>query len=231
MAISDTNNTSKKEISKLSSDCLMLILQLRTTNEYGDAEILRKKIMEFLDDFERKSLTAGIEQTKVQASKFALVAFIDETILGSDWTNKVNWLAEPLQLKLFNSFNAGQEFFTRLEQLRQRQRENADVLEVYFLCMSLGFRGKYQLEAPEKVRIIIDELHQDLNQYLGKPNALISPNGRPTDEIVNVVKERIPLWVIVITSFSLGFFFYVIMSYLISNDADELIVSITKMIS
>lgn len=231
MALSDLNNKSKIKISNLSSDCLMLILQLRATNEYGDAEILRKKVIELLDDFERKALTGGIEQAKVQASKFALVAFIDETIIGSEWTNKVNWLAEPLQLKLFNCFNAGQEFFTRLEQLRQRQRENTDVLEIYFLCMSLGFRGKYQLEAPEKVRMIIDELHQDLKQYLGKTPGIISPNGMPNDEIVNAVKERIPLWVIVVTSFSIGFFFYVIMSYLISNDADELIISITKMIS
>lgn len=231
MALSDTNIKSKKNISNLSSDCLMLILQLRATNEYGDADNLRKKIIELLDDFERKALTGGIEQAKIQASKFALVAFIDETILGSEWTNKVNWLAEPLQLKLFNCFNAGQEYFTRLEQLRQRQRENADVLELYFLCMSLGFRGKYQLEAPEKVRLIIDELHQDLNQYLGRPPELISPNGMPNDEIVNVVKERIPVWVVVVTSFSIGLFFYVIMSYLISNDADELIASITKMIS
>jgi type VI secretion system protein ImpK len=231
MAISDPNNKSKKKLSNLSSDCLMLILQLRATNEYGDAENLRKKVIELLDDFERKALTSGIEQSKIQASKFALVAFIDETIIGSEWTNKVNWLAEPLQLKLFNCFNAGQEYFTRLEQLRQRQRENTDVLELYFLCMSLGFRGKYQLEAPEKVRLIIDELHQDLNQYLGRPPELISPNGMPNDEIVNVVKERIPVWVVVVTSFSIGFFFYVIMSYLISNDADELIASITKMIS
>ena len=231
MAISESNSKSQKTISDLCSDCLMLILQLRATNEYGDSEILRKKVLELLDDFERRALTAGIEQTKVQNSKFALVSFMDETIIGSEWENKVNWLAEPLQLKLFNCFNAGQEFFTRLEQLRQRQKENADVLEVYFLCMSLGFRGKYQLEAPEKVRIIIDDLHQELNQWLGKPSEFISPNGRANDEIVNVVKERIPLWVIVVTAFSIGFFFYIIMSFLISGETDNILESITKIIS
>lgn len=231
MVIFDTAVKSQKKLSDLCSDCFMLILQLRATNEYGDAAVLRKKVMELLDDFERQGLTAGIEQAKVQASKFAIVSFIDETILGSEWDNKVEWLAEPLQLKLFNVFNAGEEFFIRLEQLKQRQRENADVLEVYFLCLSLGYRGKYQLEAPEQVRMIIDDLHQDLNQYLGKAPELISPNGRPHDEIVNVVKERIPAWVIVVTAFSIGFFFYVIMSFIISGDAEDVIDSINKMIS
>jgi type VI protein secretion system component VasF len=79
--------------------------------------------------------------------------------------------------------------------------------------------------------MIIDDLHQDLNQYLDKSPDLISPNGIPQDEIVNVVKERIPAWVIVVTAFSIGFFFYIIMSYLISNEADNVIESITKMIS
>ena len=48
MALSDPNNKSKIKISNLSSDCLMLILQLRATNEYGDAENLRKKVIELL---------------------------------------------------------------------------------------------------------------------------------------------------------------------------------------
>jgi len=231
MAIFETSSKSQKKLSNLCSDCFMLILQLRATNEYGEAGVLRKRVLELLDNFERRALTAGIEQAKVQTSKFAIVAFIDETIIGSEWQNKGEWLAEPLQLKLFNCFNAGQEYFARLTQLRQRLGENADVLEVYFLCLSLGFRGKYQLEAPEQVRMIIDDLHQDLNQYLGKPPEFISPNGRPHDEIVNVVKERIPAWVIVVTTFSIGFFFYIIMSFLISGDAEDIIQTIEKMIS
>lgn len=231
MALFDTSVKSQKKISDFCSDCFMLILQLRATNEYGDAVVLRKRIMVLLDDFERKGLTAGIEQAKVQSSKFALVAFIDETILCSEWENKSVWLTEPLQLKLFNVFNAGEEYFTRLEQLRQNQRDNVDVLEVYFLCLSLGYRGKYQLEVPEQVRMIIDDLHQDLNQYLGKAPELISPNANPHDQIVNVVKERVPVWVYVITAFSIGFIFYIIMSFLISGYAEDVLGSISKMIS
>lgn len=231
MALFETTVKSQKRLSDLLSDCFMLILQLRATNDYGDARVLRKRVMELLDDFERLALTSSIEQSMVQSAKFAIVAFIDETIIGSEWENKVEWLAEPLQLKLFNSFNAGEKFFTRLEQLKQRQRENAEVIEVYFLCLSLGYRGKYQLETPEQVRTIIDNLHQDLNQYLGKPPKLISPNGQPHDEIINVVKERIPAWVIVVTTFSIGFFFYIIMSFIISSNAEAVIETIKELIS
>ena len=80
MAIFDKSVKSQKNISDFCSDCFMLILQLRATNEYGESDVLRKRIMVLLDDFERKGLTAGIEQAKIQSSKFALVAFIDDSI-------------------------------------------------------------------------------------------------------------------------------------------------------
>ncbi len=231
MTIFETNLKSKKRISELCSDCFMLTLQLRAANEYGDPLVLRNKILELLDSFERQALTEGIEQAKVQSAKFAIAAFIDETIMSSEWEQRSEWLSNPLQLKLFNCFNAGEEFYTRLSQLRQRQRENVEVLEVYFLCLSLGYRGKYQLEAPEQVRTIIDDLHKDINQSLGKIPELLSPNGLPHDEIVNVVKERIPAWVIVVAAFSIGLFFYITMSYLISGNAEDVIQTIKQNIS
>ena len=88
MAIFETGSKSQQKLSDLCSDCFMLILQLRATNEYGEAGVLRKRVLELLDNFERRALTASIEQAKVQTSKFAIVAFIDETILGSEWENK-----------------------------------------------------------------------------------------------------------------------------------------------
>ena len=223
MAIFEQATKKEKSLSDYCADCFMLILQLRSIVDYGDAGLLRQRVLELLDEFERKSLSSGIQHNKIQAAKFALTAFIDETIIGSDWENKTEWLAEPLQLKLFSCFNAGEEFFVRLNQLKERIRENIDVLEVYFLCLSLGYKGKYLMEAPEQVRSIIDDLNQDLNQYLGKPVEILSPNGRPHDEIVNVVKEKVPLWVIIVAAFALGLFFYLIMSVLISGEADSVL--------
>ena len=63
--------------------------------------------------------------------------------------SKRHWLSEPLQIKLFDTFNAGEEFFSNLSELRLRTTNNKDVLEIYYLCLSLGFKGKYQLQSPE----------------------------------------------------------------------------------
>jgi type IV/VI secretion system ImpK/VasF family protein len=81
---------------------------------------------------------------------FAIVAWIDEMILvGSIETNRElynEWRRAPLQVALFNTANAGEEFFERLGRLTPAQR---DLNELYYLALCLGFRGRYYEEASD----------------------------------------------------------------------------------
>jgi type VI secretion system protein ImpK len=203
------------------ADCLMLVLQLRAAKEFGDATVLRRRIKDLFDRLERNTKRAGIEFEDVQMAKFALVAFIDETIIGSQWSQKDAWLALPLQLELFNRYDAGEEFFVRLDQLRQRPQANVDVLEVYYLCMVLGFKGKYQLQETERLRLLIEDTYNDLRRAAGGRVAeILSPNGKRRDEIAEVVTKEIPLWVIGVTAAAVGFLFFIIMTLFINGSAE-----------
>ena len=221
MPLLSTKANTKRNLKEFCSDLFILILQLRESNEYGDALKLKNKVLNLLDKLENNAISVGIDQMQVQSVKFALVAFLDETIASSDWSNKTNWLAEPLQLQLFNCYNAGEEFFSRLEQLRQRERANINVIEIYYLCLALGYKGMYKMESPEKIRLLIDELHYLLNANLGDPNTTLSPNGQPRDEIITAVKEKIPLWIILTTIIGSGIIFYLVILFLISNYAAD----------
>lgn len=230
MAVNEEIKTGTKNLTDICSDSLILVLQLRAGKEYGDPKKLRNRVLGMLDDFEKDCVDARIEPQKIQRTKFAIVAFLDETILSSEWSQKADWLVEPLQLKLFNSFNAGEEFFRYLEELKTRMRENSDVLEVYSLCMSLGFRGKYQLQSPESVRGIIEELNYELKKYKSKTPEKLSPNGYLQDEFVKAVKEGIPVWVVVVIAAFIGIAIYIILSMIISSEADTLVNEIGKII-
>jgi type IV/VI secretion system ImpK/VasF family protein len=55
------------------------------------------------------------------------------------------WARQPLALELFKEANAGEEFFRRMEVLRRDSRPDPDTLgalEVYVVCVSMGFRGR-----------------------------------------------------------------------------------------
>ena len=46
---------------------------------------------------------------------------------------------------------AGERFFERLDKVRRAGEGKAELLEIYYLCMALGFEGKYKIAGPAKV--------------------------------------------------------------------------------
>jgi type VI secretion system protein ImpK len=83
-------------------------------------------------------------------ARFAAVAWADELILrnthDSNREFSQQWKRAPLQVELYNTANAGEEFFEKLATLRPAQK---DVREIYHLCLCLGFRGRYYDDSQE----------------------------------------------------------------------------------
>jgi type VI secretion system protein ImpK len=82
----------------------------------------------------------GLSCDDYDLARFAVCAWIDEAILRSLWGEKGLWLKDQLQRLYYNTTDAGEEFFDRLTVLGLHQRE---VREVYYLCLALGFSGRY----------------------------------------------------------------------------------------
>jgi type VI secretion system protein ImpK len=91
-------------------------------------------------------------QEDYDKARFAMCAWVDEAILGSDWDKKNQWQREQLQRIYYNTADAGEEFFENLNTLGLHQRE---VREVYYLCLALGFTGRYCNEGDE---YLLDQL-------------------------------------------------------------------------
>jgi type VI secretion system protein ImpK len=221
----------RKTLADIASESFILILQLRSTGDYGNASALRSKVFEMFERFERNARSSGIENEKIRYAKFALAAFIDETIIGSSWEHKDEWLSEPLQISMFDTFNAGEEFFSNLSTLRQRSGSNKEVLEVYYLCLTLGFKGKYQLQSPESLRRIADDLNMELHPDVQPTLDNLSPHARPHENFVKAVNEGLPLWLYPVSAIVLSVIFYLIMSSSISSKAEEVVEGLIKFIT
>jgi len=103
----------------------------------------------------RAALRAAMEQAKAlgyssetnQLGFFAVVSLLDESVLKLQHPAFSDWAQRPLQEEMFGHNRAGEVFFDHLRTrlARQDSEETADCLEVYCLCMLLGFKGKYAL--------------------------------------------------------------------------------------
>jgi type VI secretion system protein ImpK len=115
----------------------------------------------------------------LEAVKYPLVAFIDETILNSEWKGREAWRERPLQLDLFGETVAGERFFERLEKIRRAGESKAELLEVYYLCMALGFEGKYKIAGPAKLRELMADVRRELSGVRARSaSEALSPHGR-----------------------------------------------------
>ncbi|MCP4117510.1 MAG: DotU family type IV/VI secretion system protein [Desulfobacteraceae bacterium] len=73
-------------------------------------------------------------------ARFAVAAWVDEAIMKSAWEGKRLWQRDQLQRRLYQTTEAGELFFQRLNMVGPHQNE---VREVFYLCLALGFTGQY----------------------------------------------------------------------------------------
>lgn len=103
--------------------------------EQAKADILR-----LLTQSENVVKRGLFTQEDYDLGRFMICAWVDETILNSAWNQKAQWQREQLQRLYYHTLDAGEEAFERLNGLGLHQRE---VREVYYLCLALGFKGRF----------------------------------------------------------------------------------------
>jgi type VI secretion system protein ImpK len=116
------------------------ILKLRETQFQNAAyEQVLSRLREMVDRARAGALSFSSPH-HFELALFAVCAWIDETILCSNWSGKDSWKHHLLQQEYFKTHRAGEEFYEKLDTLTANDSE---VAEIYYYCFSLGFSGRY----------------------------------------------------------------------------------------
>ncbi len=132
-------------------NALTIILRLASLNQQSAAnsQDFRASIRAALKAAMEQAKGLGYSSETNQLAFFAVVSLLDESVLKLQSPAFADWAQRPMQEEMFGHNRAGEVFFENLRTLltRQDSQETADCLEVYALCMLLGFKGKYALVA------------------------------------------------------------------------------------
>jgi type VI secretion system protein ImpK len=221
--MADTSpSTSAPALADLCGDLLAFALQLKRSSDPGDAEAMRQKIDEQFRALESKARQSDVPQEDVQQAKYAICAFIDEMILTSSWGLKDSWADKPLQLAYFNDFSAGEEFYNKVETLRAAKK--VAVLEVYYLCLALGFRGKYvDLQGMEKKKVLMDSVLREMRGTAPAPGTGgLSPSWQPPDALPGIVKN-FPAWFVAAACGLVVILLFILLSTLLGSSAEHVV--------
>ena len=118
------------------------VSQSLSADDPVSAEELKNKFVNLISSAQVNAASAGVDEAVRQKALFPVVAFIDELILTSPWPGKLAWKNDSLQRHYFETTNAGSEFYEQLN-LLNRQGSDADIREIYLMCLGLGFKGRY----------------------------------------------------------------------------------------
>jgi type VI secretion system protein ImpK len=154
------------------------IVRLRSNRQaVSDAESFRAQMREAFKRAEEEARRQGYSQEETRLGVFALVGFLDESILNLQLPVFAQWPRKPLQEELFGVHIAGEIFFQNIQRLLGGRDSHglADVLEVYQLCLLLGFRGRYGVGGQGELRSVIESVAEKIRRTRGAAQDL-SPN-------------------------------------------------------
>ncbi len=148
----------------------------------------------FLADVDRNAKGLGIAADDVTAAKYAFCSAVDEIILRSSYEVREAWETRPLQLRVFGDQLAGEHFFHRLEDLRARGVQHVEALEVFHMCLLLGFQGRYALDGRDKLDYLIARLGDEIARMRGRTRGF-APHAERPDQVANRLRSDLSLWV------------------------------------
>ncbi|RJG07956.1 DotU family type IV/VI secretion system protein [Noviherbaspirillum cavernae] len=196
-------NHSPRNLIEMMHDGFYLLLLLKNRYVPSDADLFSSQVRRYLDTFEKSARLAHVSPDDIHAAKYAFCAAVDESILSSAMPIREVWERAPLQLMLFGDQLAGENFFVKLEEVRHRGAASVQALEVFYMCLLIGFQGKYMLESKEKLNYLIATLDKEIAHLKGK-RAQFAPHWKSPDSIKHLMKTEIPMWIVCAALLLLG---------------------------
>lgn len=149
-------------------DCFMelvayvVALQNSVAERQPGFDQVKGEIQRLLSQSEKLAKMGGMPGDGFDQARFVVCAWVDEVLLGSGWREKGLWQREQLQRIYYQTTDAGVELFERLNNLGFHDN---DLREVYYLCLTLGFKGRFIQKGDE---FLLEQLkHSNLKLLLG----------------------------------------------------------------
>ena len=226
-----TAATEKPTLKDLVRDFITMALIVRRGRQSTSVTAFEASVDTFFANLERQARNANYSVDQVKDTQYALCAFLDESVLRSgDNDMRRHFEMEPLQFRYFGVHLAGEGFYEKIELLRADVKKNLDVLEVYHLCLALGFEGKFGLGQKDQLRYLANTLGQDIARYRKSPKAL-SPDWALPDQVSQMLRHEVPVWLYLALIALVCVGVYLTLDWLLAKDVAALSEQISQLFS
>jgi type VI secretion system protein ImpK len=173
-------------------EALTAAVRLRSNRQVAaDAASFRAQIKHLLAQADQEARRAGYDSDTVKLAVYAYIVFLDESVLNSQQAMYGDWPKKPLQEEVFGGHMGGEIFFQYLQDLmgRQDSEDVADLLEVYELCLLLGYEGRYSVADKGELAGLMQAISDKIQRIRGGYGELSPAWAPPADEVVPTYKD------------------------------------------
>jgi type VI secretion system protein ImpK len=126
------------------SPVFQYLIDFQDRLEEGESPTLereRDRMMELLAEADQQASTSSQIAHDYELARHALVYWIDEILINSRWKYALEWRQCILEWDLFQERLRADRFYEKAHEAEALA--GTDPLEVFFLCVALGFRGRH----------------------------------------------------------------------------------------
>ncbi|WP_115573809.1 type IVB secretion system protein IcmH/DotU [Xanthomonas campestris] len=193
--ISELLGRSVNPLVQAATPLLLLAVQLRHSAQLPDVARLREQVMAQVRRFEQRARDGGAPVEAVTAARYVLCTLLDEAVLNAPWGERSGWSQKTLLVVFHSESYGGAKFFQILERLCADVARHLDLIELMYLCLVLGFVGRYQIEAGGLARIgeIQDDLYRRIRAERGTAPDTLAPHWRGVEDRRRLGRY-LPVW-------------------------------------
>ena len=194
---------------------------IRIDSERGrgpDLERLRRAMVDAIHRFEKEALSTGMDTTSLRAGRYALCATVDDMVLSTPEGRASTWPQQSMTSIFHNEVVGGERFFDILQQMENDLGRQLPVVELMYLCLSLGFVGRYRVR-PRGVAELNDlreGVYNAIRTRRGEFERDLSINWRGIDAGARPLARRIPGWAIGLGTLAIATLIYLGFSFVLS---------------
>src|SRR5215208_3969218 len=177
---------------------LQLMARLPNTVNPPDPGELRERAVRAMHNFERRVRDLDLPRELLPPAHYALCASIDDDVLNTPWGSTGVWDAHSLVSFFHKGTVSGERFFQLLAQMRQNPGLYLPVIELMYLCMSLGFQGQYRLSprGPAELDRLREETYAVIVRQRQAPEPELSPHWKGVAAPYRGIRMSVPVWVV-----------------------------------
>lgn len=173
-----------------------LAIRIRKMDMDADVQALYERVHSQIAAIGQEVRGLGYDSGVLASYQYCLCAFLDEAVMGTVWGAQSVWAQRSLLSAYHQETWGGEKFFTILTRMLMEPEHYKDVLEFLYLCLCLGFKGRYQVrdDGNDELKHILRKLHRVLRQLRGDaPEHLgeSSANAAPRNYRFS---RRLPWW-------------------------------------